>query len=110
MLACFAEGESVITGIGRLRNKESDRAATFADEFRKLGVHTSVSGDRMIIEGEENRRLHGAACSSHGDHRLAMALTVASLFADGPVEIDDTACIAKSFPGFLETFENLKKS
>ena len=110
VLACFAEGESVITGIGRLRNKESDRAATFADEFRKLGVHTSVSGDRMIIEGEENRRLHGAACSSHGDHRLAMALTVASLFADGPVEIDDTACIAKSFPGFLETFENLKKS
>ncbi len=109
VMACFAEGDSVIAGIGRLRNKESDRAATFAEEFRKLGVRTSVSRDEMTICGRENRRLQAAACSSHGDHRLAMALTVASLFADGPVEIDDTDCIAKSFPGFLNTFEKLKR-
>ena len=63
----------------------------------------------MTIYGQEDRRLQGAACSSHGDHRLAMALTVASLFADGPVEIDDTDCIAKSFPEFLEIFHRLKK-
>lgn len=109
VLAAFSCGESVITGIGRLKNKESNRAASFAEEFRKLGVRTTVAGDRMTIFGEENRRLHGAACSSHGDHRLAMALLIASLFADGPVEIDDTDCIAKSFPGFLETFEKLKR-
>ena len=109
LMACFAGGESLISGIRRLRNKESDRAATFAREFRKLGVRSSVSGDEMTIYGRENRRLKGAECSSHGDHRLAMALTVASLFADGPVTIDDTACIDKSFPGFLELFERLKK-
>ncbi|MBR0223042.1 MAG: type I 3-dehydroquinate dehydratase [Bacteroidales bacterium] len=109
VMACFAEGESVIAGVGRLRNKESDRAATFAEEFRKLGVRTSVSRNEMTIYGQEGRRLRAAACTSHGDHRLAMALTIASLFADGPVPIDDTACITKSFPGFLETIELLRR-
>ena len=110
VMACFCEGESVIAGISRLRNKESDRARTFAGEFRKLGVQSSVSQDEMTIYGRENHRLKAAACSSHGDHRLAMALTVASLFADGPVTIDDTDCIAKSFPEFLAIFEQLKQS
>ena len=108
VMACFAGGESVIGGIGRLKNKESNRAATFAKEFQKLGVRTRIYGGEMTIYGQEDRRLHAAACSSHGDHRLAMALTVASLFADGPVEIDDTDCIAKSFPEFLETLDKLK--
>jgi len=109
VLAVFSEGESVIAGIERLKNKESNRAATFADEFRKLGVQTAASEDQMIIYGHENHRLHGAACSSHGDHRLAMALLVASLYADGPVIIDDTDCIAKSFPEFLDIFNRLKR-
>jgi len=109
VLAAFSQGESVIEGIGRLRNKESDRAATFAEEFRKLGVESYVTGDQMTICGQENRQLRGACCSSHGDHRLGMALLVASLFADGPVEIDNTDCIAKSFPGFLENFEKIKR-
>ena len=109
VLACFAEGTSTLTGIGRLRNKESDRAASFAGEFRKLGVEVTVSGDQMMIVGSEHRPLQGAACSSHGDHRLAMALLVASLRTDGPVEIDDTACVAKSFPEYLQNFDHLKK-
>lgn len=109
VLAVFAGGESEIAGIGRLRNKESDRAATFAAEFRKLGVRVSISGDSMRIYGRENRRLKGGDCSSHGDHRLGMALTVASLLADGIVTIDDTACIAKSFPGFLKEIQKLKR-
>lgn len=109
VLAAFSHGESVISGIGRLKNKESNRAESFAEEFGKLGVRTTVSGGEMTIYGEENRRLWKATCSSHGDHRLAMALLVASLFADGPVRIDDTDCIAKSFPGFLENFEKLKR-
>ena len=109
VLASFAGGPCTVAGIGRLRNKESDRARTFADEFRKLGVQTRVSGDTMTIFGIEDRIVSGGSCSSHGDHRLAMALMVASLRADGPVEIDDTDCIAKSFPEFLEIFETLKK-
>ena len=108
VLAVFAGGESVIAGISRLRNKESDRAASFAGEFRKLGVQVTIADDQMTIGGRENRRLTGARCSSHGDHRLAMALTIASLMADGPVRIDDTECIAKSFPGFLDTLQKLK--
>ena len=72
-------------------------------------MEVSVSGDQMMIVGSEHRPLQGAACSSHGDHRLAMALLVASLRTDGPVEIDDTACVAKSFPEFLQNFDNLKK-
>lgn len=109
VMACFAEGESVLAGISRLKNKESNRALTFAQEFRKLGVKTSVDHDEMTIYGQENRRLRAAACSSHGDHRLAMALTVASLFAAGPVAIDDTDCIAKSFPDFLSILQKLQK-
>lgn len=109
LLAAFSEGESVMVGIERLRNKESDRAATFAEEFRKLGVQTACSNDQMIIYGHQDHRLLGAACSSHGDHRLAMALMVASLFADGPVKIDDTDCVAKSYPEFLEVFNRLKR-
>ena len=109
VMACFADGESIIAGIDRLKNKESDRAATFAEEFRKLGVRTSVAHGEMTIYGKEDRRLRAAACSSHGDHRLAMALTVASLFASGPVKIDDMDCIAKSFPGFPDIFKKLKR-
>ena len=98
-----------MAGISRLRNKESDRAASFAGEFRKLGVRVTVMDDEMHIFGRENRRLQGADCSSHGDHRLAMALSVASLLTDGTVKIDDTGCIDKSFPGFLKTIAKLKK-
>ena len=109
LLAVFSEGESVIVGTERLRNKESDRAATFAAEFRKLGVQTAAADDQMIIYGHENHRLFGASVSSHGDHRLAMALLVASLYAEGPVKIDDTDCIAKSYPEFLDIFQRLKR-
>ena len=109
LLAVFSEGESVIVGIERLKNKESNRAASFADEFRKLGVQTATSDDQMIIYGHENHRLLGASVSSHGDHRLAMALRVASLYAEGPVKIDDTDCVAKSFPEFLDLFHRLKR-
>lgn len=109
LLAVFSEGESVIVGIERLKNKESNRAASFADEFRKLGVQTAAADDQMIIYGHENHRLFGASVSSHGDHRLAMALMVASLYAEGPVKIDDTDCVAKSFPEFLDLFHRLKR-
>jgi 3-phosphoshikimate 1-carboxyvinyltransferase len=109
VLATFAEGESVIVGTERLKNKESNRAASFVEEFRKLGVQTAVSNDQMIIYGHHNHRLFGASCSAHGDHRLAMALMIASLFAEGPVQIDDPSCVAKSFPEFLDQFQKIKR-
>ena len=109
LLAVFTEGESVLAGISRLRNKESDRAASFAEEFGKLGVQTSIYGDEITIYGYERPDLRGAKCSSHGDHRLAMALLIASLRTKGKVEIDDLGCIDKSFPGFVDIIEKLKQ-
>ena len=77
-----------------------------------LGVRASISGDDLHVFGEtltsrllNGRLLHGGSFTSRGDHRMAMALKIASLGADGPIAIDDTACVAKSFPGFWELFD-----
>ena len=79
-----------------------------------MGVPASIEEDEMTIEGMglpqrllTGNLLKGGRFTSHGDHRMVMALKVASLGADAPVEIDDTACVAKSFPGFPELFEKL---
>lgn len=108
LLALRANGISVITGIERLANKESNRARTFLSEFRKLGAKVKIKEDVFIIEGSKDNSLRGGKCSSHGDHRLAMALSIAALIADNPVEIDKLECINKSFPDFLKTLDALK--
>ena len=80
----------------------------------RMGVPASANGDTLTVTGEsvESRLLNGHLLiggdytSSH-DHRMAMALTVASWCADSPVRIDDTSCIAKSFPAFLEMYRQL---
>jgi 3-phosphoshikimate 1-carboxyvinyltransferase len=107
LLATRATGESCIQGIRRLRNKESDRARSFAQEFRKLGVWVEIRGDYMLIRGNEDFEFMGAECSSHGDHRLAMVLSIANLLATSEIIIDDTDCINKSFPGFLTELAKL---
>lgn len=107
LLATRANGESCIQGIRRLRNKESDRAQSFAQEFRKLGVGVEIRGDNMFIKGEEDFEFMGGECSSHGDHRLAMVLSIANLISASEIIIDDTECINKSFPGFLEELAKL---
>lgn len=108
VLATRAEGETVIAGIDRLSNKESDRARTFAEEFGKLGVRTRFGNNEIYIYGHEAKPLRSARCSSHGDHRLAMALSIADLFTKGGVRIDDLECISKSYPEFLKNLEKLK--
>ena len=109
MLAAFCPGENRLAGVGRLSNKESDRAAALVGILSQMGVEVSVEGDEMVIRGRALSRrlldgtlLRGGSYSSCHDHRLVMALSVAALGADGPVEIDDTACVAKSFPSFPE--------
>lgn len=109
LLATQAEGESVISGVHRLKNKESDRAATFASEFEKLGIHSRIEGDEIIIEGHENFAYKGGVTvSAHGDHRLGMALYIASLLAKSDIVIEEMWSIAKSFPSFVETIDKLK--
>lgn len=96
--AAFAEGETVIRGAGELRVKESDRIATMARELAQLGARVEELPDGLIIHG--GQPLKGTTLSSHGDHRVAMALAVAGLAASGITVISDTACIGTSFPEF----------
>ncbi len=114
VLAAFCPGTSRIRGVERLRHKETDRAAAIVDMLTQMGVPVQVDEDEMTIEGMglpqrilTGNLLKGGSFTSHGDHRMVMALKVASLGADGPVEIDDTACVAKSFPEFLDMFDKL---
>ena len=114
VLAAFCPGESHILGVERLRHKETDRAAAIAEMLQQMGVPVRTEEDEMVITGMgltqrilEGKLLHGGAFRSHADHRMVMALKVAALGADSPVEIDDVTCVAKSFPTFNEMFDQL---
>jgi len=98
--ATQARGTTVVRDAAELRVKETDRIAAMAQELDKLGADITPLPDGFVIRGPTP--LHGGTVSSHGDHRLAMALAVAGLVADQPVTIRETACIADSFPGFEE--------
>lgn len=97
--AACAQGRTVLTGAEELRVKESDRIQVMADGLRTLGVDARPTADGMVIEGGAI----GAGCvDSHGDHRIAMAFSMAALRADGDIEITDCANVNTSFPGFVE--------
>jgi 3-phosphoshikimate 1-carboxyvinyltransferase len=96
--AALAEGETVISGAAELRVKEVDRLAALAGELAKLGVRLVEQPDGLGIRG--GAPLTGAVVSSRGDHRMAMALAIAGLFAEGETRVQDVACVETSFPGF----------
>jgi len=101
--AALAEGKTEIAGASELRVKESDRITTMATELRKMGVSAEETKDGLIIQGLGNtksKRLRGAACTSYGDHRVAMSMAIAGLAAEGETKIQDTDCIETSFPEF----------
>ncbi len=101
--AACARGETVITGAQELRVKESDRLAAMSAGLAALGVEHTVTPDGMRIEGRADGPAFGAGViDSHGDHRVAMAFSIASLRAAGPIVIRDVANVATSFPGFVE--------
>ncbi|HQR47976.1 MAG TPA: 3-phosphoshikimate 1-carboxyvinyltransferase [Steroidobacteraceae bacterium] len=95
--AACADGETVVTGAEELRVKESDRIAVMASALGRLGVRHEVLPDGLRIEGGS---FGGGTVDSHGDHRVAMSIAVASLRASAPIEILDVANVATSFPGF----------
>lgn len=114
LLAAFCPGETHLAGVERLRHKETDRAAAIAETLTKMGVNVVVNDDEMVVNGiswsqrvTTGQLLHGGSYSSYGDHRMVMALRVAALGADAPVQIDDTACVSKSFPSFNDLFDRL---
>jgi 3-phosphoshikimate 1-carboxyvinyltransferase len=105
VIACIASGTTVIRDAAELRVKESDRIRTIAAELGRMGGRVTERPDGLSIEG--GRALTGAVVSSGGDHRMAMALVVAGLGARGETVVEDTECIATSFPGFVEAVNRL---
>ncbi len=103
VLAAFAEGDTVITGVAHLRHKESDRLRAVATELKKMGVAVQETPDGLIITGG---RPHGALIETYEDHRIAMSFAVAGLKVPG-VAIRNPGCVAKSFPNCWEFFDRL---
>ncbi len=103
--ATQAKGTTVVREAAELRVKESDRIASVAAELRKMGAQIEERPDGMLIHGPT--QLHGAIVECHRDHRLAMALAVAGLVADGPTEVRGAEAIGDSFPGFANTMQGL---
>jgi len=103
--ATQAEGETLVTGAEELRVKETDRIAVMAGELRKLGAQIEERPDGFRVVGPQ--RLRGATVHGHDDHRVAMALAVAGLVADGETVVDDARCMDDSFPGFVPTLRAL---
>ncbi|MEQ1862413.1 MAG: 3-phosphoshikimate 1-carboxyvinyltransferase [Chthoniobacteraceae bacterium] len=105
--AALAHGKTVIADAGELRVKESDRLAAIATNLRSMGAQVSETEDGLEIMG--GAPLHGARLQSGGDHRIAMAFAIAGLFAEGETIIEDTDCVATSYPGFADTLEKIMK-
>lgn len=104
-MACYAHGKTKIMNAGRLRAKESNRLAALSSELKKMGAEIQETGDGLEIVGGVT--LEGANVSSHNDHRIAMACSIAALGARGVTVVDDANCIAKSYPGFFDDLISL---
>jgi 3-phosphoshikimate 1-carboxyvinyltransferase len=98
--AAAAEGTTRISGAAELRVKESDRIAALAEGLTRMGAAVEERPDGLVVQG--GRPLRGAEVRSHGDHRIAMALAVAALAADGSTHLEEAACAAVSFPAFYD--------
>jgi 3-phosphoshikimate 1-carboxyvinyltransferase len=103
--AAQAEGTTTIRGAGELRVKESDRIRSMATELRKMGVAVEEFEDGLNIRGRSG--LQGAVIESYGDHRIAMAMSIAGLIADGTTAIHGVSSVNISFPGFFQILRKL---
>ena len=105
VMACFAEGTTIIKDAQELKVKESNRIDTVVTNLKAMGAHIEATDDGMIIEG--GYPLHGAVIDSHLDHRIAMSFAVGALGADGETTIEGADCVKISYPEFYETLESL---
>ncbi len=104
--ATQANGTTTIKDAGELRVKESDRITTVVENLKKMKANIREIKDGMIIEGPTP--LKGAEIDSYGDHRIAMAFSIAGLLAEGETLIKNTDCVDTSFPGFYDILESLR--
>lgn len=98
--AALAAGPTTIRNAAELRVKEVDRLAALVQELRRFGVKIEQHPDGLTIQG--NSSLLGCDCDSWGDHRMAMALAVTGLAAEGSTTISDPSSVSSSFPDFWE--------
>lgn len=106
VMAAFAEGTTVIRDARELKVKESDRLAATAANLHRMGVKCGLLDDGLAVEG--TMELPGADFSSFGDHRIAMAFSIAALFLEGPSSLDDDSVVAVSCPEFYNILESVK--
>lgn len=110
LAAARAQGTTVFRGVGELRVKETDRLAAILEGLSKMGVRAWAEGDDLFIEGVPDLALPcGLVFDSRGDHRLAMTWSLAGLVGKAPVTVQDFACVAVSYPGFLDDVRKLAK-
>jgi 3-phosphoshikimate 1-carboxyvinyltransferase len=105
VIGALSEGTTRIINAGRLRIKESDRLKAVATELNNLGAKVQELEDSLVIEGVES--LKGGLVNTWNDHRIAMAMAIASLKCVNPVIIKESDCINKSYPGFFHDFADL---
>jgi len=99
ILAAVSRGTTTFTGGAALRRKETDRIAAMAEGLAALGVRAEERPDGLVVHGARGG-IQAGRVRSHGDHRIHMAFAVAGLLAEGPVDVDDPACAAVSYPSF----------
>ncbi|MBE6137310.1 MAG: 3-phosphoshikimate 1-carboxyvinyltransferase [Erysipelotrichaceae bacterium] len=105
VLAALSSGVTEFINAARLRIKECDRITCMKDELAKLGAKIEENPDGMIITGVD--KLTGGVIDSHNDHRVAMAIAMASLKSTGDIKIINAECVSKSYPNFWEVFESI---
>ncbi len=106
LAASRAQGVTVISGLGELRHKESDRLNATLSLFKTLGLTAGTGKDSLIIKGSQLLQ-GGKPAETFNDHRIAMAAAVAGLLAAKPVKIKDPACVNKSYPAFFTDFKKV---
>jgi hypothetical protein len=101
----LAEGKTSLVNCPQARIKETDRIKCMSCELRKMGAEIEELEDGMIITGSE---LHGAEVESYGDHRIAMAMTIAGMAASGETIINGAEAAAVTYPSFIKDFQEIK--
>ncbi|HZP19373.1 MAG TPA: 3-phosphoshikimate 1-carboxyvinyltransferase [Bauldia sp.] len=104
--AAFAEGDTMMEGIGEMRVKESDRIAAIAAGLTANGILSEEGPESLLVHGRKGP-VGGGTVATHLDHRIAMSFLVLGLAADNPVTVDDAGTIATSFPEFRALMEGL---
>lgn len=105
--AAFAEGDTVMRGVGEMRVKESDRIALTAAGLEACGVDVEEEPEGFIVHGTGQPPRGGATVETHGDHRIAMSHLILGMAAQAPVAVDEPGMIATSFPGFPDLMRGL---